>query len=132
MFLLPVHFSPWSDSIVNKIIIIAREMGERGSLLAARWLLAASMTFALLRGCRALTPPGCPVIKGEPTLPQRSTADHNDPSLAGSFFSTRTCRCMCARLHSFMATVHVLDAWTTGGCINLSLRSCMYAHLTIS
>ena len=58
------------DSIVNKIIVIAREMGEQGLLLAARWLLAVSMTFALLRGCRALTPPGCPVIKGEPTLPR--------------------------------------------------------------
>ena len=115
MFLLPVHFSPWSDSIVNKIIIIAREMGERGSLLAARWLLAASMTFALLRGCRALAPPGCLVFKGEPKLPQKSTADYNDPSLAGSFFYANV-------------SMHV-RALTR---INLLLRSCMYAHLTIS
>ncbi|KAL5488667.1 hypothetical protein EMCRGX_G017643 [Ephydatia muelleri] len=43
-------------------------MGERGLLLAARWFLAVSMTFALLRGCRALTPPGCPVIKDTPCL----------------------------------------------------------------
>lgn len=39
-----------------------------GELLAARWLLSASLTFALLSGSRALTPPNCPVIKGEPTL----------------------------------------------------------------
>ena len=78
-------------------------MGERGLLLAARWFLAVSMTFALLRGCRALTPPGCPVIKGEPTLPQRSTADHNDRSLAGSFFLCERVNA-CARAYTAVST----------------------------
>eukprot|EP00731_Ephydatia_muelleri_P019538 Em0012g363a len=70
-------------------------MGERGSLLAARWLLAASMTFALLRGCRALTPPGCPVIKDTPCL-----GDSTDVFILGSttaevlaLLNSRFCGC---------------------------------------